>query len=219
MKQQLKKLGLPFSFSILLCTSLLNTMAQTTKPLSKIYFQTGAGGGTYKSSDVDLGLKAIIHNKWSMTLSYKDIEMSPKNLPPDYQPETGYVFFIPYKDEVKTNMNLVSFTAGRYFSLGKRFWATTEGGLSFVNGEKVNFERSQTVTNSILIASSTSSNYNTTKENKSTMGVMLQADLNWAFSSFMGLGADVYTNINAVQSPIGFNVKLIFGKMGREKIK
>jgi hypothetical protein len=51
------------------------------------------------------------------------------------------------------------------------------------------------------------------------MGVMLQADLNWAFSSFMGLGADVYTNINAVQSPIGFNVKLIFGKMGREKNK
>jgi hypothetical protein len=217
MKQPSKKTGLQLIFGILLCASGLNLMAQTTKPLSKIYFQAGAGGGTYKSSDYDLGLKAVLNNKWSMTLSYKGLEMRPKNLPSDYQAETGYVLFIPYTYEATTDMSLVSLTAGKYFRLGKNFWATTEGGLSYVKGEKVNFQRTQPVSSNILIAASTSSNYNSFKENKSTVGAMLQADINWAFCSFMGLGAGVYANVNSIQSPVGFNIKLLVGKMGREK--
>jgi hypothetical protein len=217
MKQTLKKTGLPLIVGILLCASGSNLMAQTTKPLSKIYLQAGAGGGTYNSSDYDLGLKAVLKNKWSMTLSYKGLEMRPKNLPSDYQPETGYILFIPYTYEATTDMSLVSLTAGKYFSLGKNFWATTEGGLSYVKGEKVNFERTQSISSNILIAASTSSNYNSFKENKSTIGAMFQADLNWAFSSFMGLGAGVYANVNSIQSPVGFNIKLLVGKMDREK--
>ena len=46
---------------------------------------------------------------------------------------------------------------------------------------------------------------------------MVQADINWAFASFMGLGAGVYANINSIQSPVGFNMKLLVGKMRREK--
>ena len=217
MKQTLKKTALQLIFGILLCASALNLMAQNTKPLSKIYLQAGAGGGTYNSSDYDLGLKAVFNNKWSMTLSYKGLEMRPKNLPSDYQAETGYVLFIPYTYEATTDMSLVSLTAGKYFRLGKNFWATTEGGLSYVKGEKLTFERTQSVSSNILIAASTSSNYNSFKENKSTVGAMLQADINWAFCSFMGLGAGVYANVNSIQSPVGFNIKLLVGKMGREK--
>ena len=55
------------------------------------------------------------------------------------------------------------------------------------------------------------------RKKKSGVGVMMQADINWAFASFMGLGAGVYVNLNSVQSPIGFNIKLLVGKMGREK--
>ncbi len=217
MKQTLKKRGVQFFFGILLCASGLDLVAQTPRPLSKIYLQAGAGGGTYNSSDFDLGLKAVLKNKWSMTLSYKGLEMRPKNLPSDYQPETGYVFFIPYTYEATTDMSLVSLTAGKYFSLGKHFWATTEGGLSYVKGEKVNFERTQSINSNILIAASTSSNYNSFKESKSTIGAMFQADVSWAFTSFMGIGAGVYANVNSIQSPVGFNIKLLVGKMGREK--
>jgi hypothetical protein len=152
-----------------------------------------------------------------MTLSHKSLEMRPKNLPSDYQPETGYLFFIPYTYEVITNMSLVSLTAGKYFKLGKNVWANTEGGLSYVKGEKVNFDRTQSTSSSIIIVTTTTSNYNTTKENRSTVGAMFQADVNWAFASFMGLGAGVYANVNSVQSPVGFNVKLLVGKMGSEK--
>jgi hypothetical protein len=217
MRQKLKELGPRFSIGIFFCISFLYGIAQTPKPINKIYIQAGAGVGTYKSSDAGFGLKAIIHNKWSMTLSYKDIEMNPKNLPSDYQPETGYVLFIPYTYEVTANMSLVSLTAGRYFKLGKNTWASTEGGISYVQGEKVSFERTQSVSSTIIIAASTTSNYITAKEDKSTVGAMFQADINWAFASFIGLGAGVYTNINSVQSPLGFNLKLLIGKMGRLK--
>ena len=217
MKQTLKTIRLRLSWGILLCALALTSSAQNTRPLSKMYFQAGAGGGTNKSNDFDLGLKTILNNKWSMALSYKNIEMRPKNLPSDYQPETGYIFFIPYTNEVTTDMSLVSLTAGKHFKLGRNFWATTEAGLSYVKGEKVNFDRTQSMSSSIIIVTTTTSNYTMTKENKSSLGAMFQADVNWAFASFMGLGAGVYANINSIQSPVGFNVRLLIGKMGREK--
>jgi hypothetical protein len=46
---------------------------------------------------------------------------------------------------------------------------------------------------------------------------MLQSDINWAFSSFMGLAAGVYANLNSIQCPVGFNVKLTVGWMNRKK--
>jgi hypothetical protein len=46
---------------------------------------------------------------------------------------------------------------------------------------------------------------------------MMKSDVNWAFSSFMGLGAGVFANVNSIQSPIGFHIKLLVGNMGREK--
>ncbi|MFC0774037.1 hypothetical protein [Terrimonas alba] len=217
MKRSLQKSGLRLIAFVLLCASFLTGTAQTAKPISKIYLQADAGGGTYKSTDAGFGLKTIIHSKWSMTLSYKAVEMKPKNLPSDYQPETGYVFFIPYTYEVTIDMKMINLSAGKYFNLGKNFWATTEGGLSYVKGEKVNFERIEPVSGNIIIVSTTTSNYNSTKENKSTIGAILQADINWGFASFMGLGAGVYANINSVQSPVGIHLKLLIGKTGRVK--
>jgi hypothetical protein len=217
-KQQAKKIGLYFSLVMLLGTSLLQVAGQTTMHLSKIYLEGAIGPSTYNGINSAVSLKAIFKNKWSMTLSYNNIaEMTPKNEPSDYQPETGYVLFIPYTYEETIDMSLFSLTAGRYFRLGRNIWATTEGGLSYVKGENVTYERTQQTSTNILIAASTSSNYKTTKESRSTVGAMMQADINWAFASFMGIGAGVYTNINSIQSPVGVQLKLIIGKMGRIK--
>jgi len=217
MNKTLKTPGLTFSLIVFLCFPFLNVTAQNNKPLSKLYLEGGAGGGTYKSTSADLGVKMIIKDKWSMNLSYKYLEMDPKNLPSDYIPETGYVFFIPYTYSVTSDMQIVSLTAGKYFNLGRNIWSTMEGGLSYVKGEKINFQKAQQTSANIIIAESNSSNYTATKENKSSVGFMMQTDINWAFASFMGVGAGVYANLNSIQSPIGFNIKLLVGKMGREK--
>jgi len=193
------------------------TATGQTKAINKFYLQAGAGGGTHEAASYDLGIQTIFKNKWSATLSYHEFDMDPKNLPSDYEPETGYIFFIPYTYTVQANMKIVSLTAGRYFKMGRNTWATTEAGLSYVSGEKVSFQHSEVTSSFAFIAASNSSNYTSTKEKKSAVGFMMQTDVNWVFSSFMGLGAGVFANINSIQSPIGFHVKLLVGNMGREK--
>ena len=203
-------------FSLLFLALVAISNAQT-KAISKFYLQGGIGASTYKGGYSDIGLQAIIKNKWSATLSYQSLSMRPKNMPSDYQAESGYVFFMPYTNNVEAKMNIVNLTAGKYFKLGRNTWATTEGGLSYVSGEKVNFERTEVVSTNIIIVESTSSNYNAIKETKTSIGAAMRADFNWGFASFMGLGCGVSANINSIQSPIGFHVKLIVGYMDREK--
>jgi len=195
----------------------ITTATGQTKTMNKLYLQAGAGGGTHDAASYDLGIQTIFKNKWSATLSYQGFDMEPKNLPSDYIPETGFILIIPYTYTVQANMKIVSITAGRYFKLGRNIWATTEGGLSYVNGEKVSFQRSDVVDSYFLFGGTTSSNYSSSKESKSTLGVAMRADLNWGFASFMGIGCGAFANINSIQSPIGFQLKLMVGNMGREK--
>ena len=205
------------TFLCIMSLAFIITASGQTKTMNKFYLQAGAGGGTHEAASYDLGIQTIIKNKWSATLSYQGFDMEPKNLPSDYKPETGYILIFPVTFTVQTSMKIVSLTAGRYFKLGRNIWATTEGGLSYVKGEKVSFQRSDVVDSYFLFMGTTSSNYSSSKESKSTMGVAMRADLNWGFASFMGLGCGAFANINSIQSPIGFQVKLMVGNMGREK--
>src|SRR5690349_18530168 len=109
--------------SILFLAVVIASSAQS-KPLTKFYLQGGIGASNYKGGYSDIGLQAIINNKWSTTLSHQSLSMTPKNIPSDYQAESGYLFFVPYTNEVDTRMNITSLTAGRYFKLGKNTWAT-----------------------------------------------------------------------------------------------
>lgn len=204
-------------FFCIMSLAFMITANGQTKAINKFYLQGGAGLASHEGSSYDLGIQTIFKNKWSATLSYQGFDMEPKNLPSDYIPETGFIFIIPYTYTVQANMKIVSLTAGRYFKLGRNIWATTEGGLSYVNGEKVSFQHSDVVDSYFLIGGSTSSNYSSSKESKSTLGVAMRADLNWGFASFMGIGCGAFANINSIQSPIGFQVKLMLGNMGREK--
>ena len=204
-------------FLCIMSLAFMITASGQTKTMNKLYLQAGAGGGTHEAFSYDLGIQTIFKNKWSATLSYHEFDMDPKNLPADYEPETVIILFIPLTYTVQSNMKIVSLTAGRYFKMGRNTWATTEAGLSYVSGEKVSFQHSEVTSSFLIIAASNSSNYTSTKEKKSAVGFMMQTDVNWAFSSFMGLGAGVFANINSIQSPIGFHIKLLVGNMGREK--
>lgn len=191
-----------------------STFAQKgSSPFKKIYLQGGFGGASRNGLSAELNIQAVIKNKWVASIAYQNIEATPKNLPGDYE---GDVFiFFPIDLTPNTNLNLFSITAGKYFSTGKRTWITTEGGITFGNGEKMTF----THTDPQFFIIGKTSNYDYTTEKKNLAGVMLRADFNWAFASFMGLGANVYVNINSIQSPVGFNLKLLVGKMGIAKNK
>jgi hypothetical protein len=189
-------------------------------PLSKIYFQAGAGATSKKGIFSDLGVQAVLKNNWITTVSYQSVDMEPKNIPADYDPGTTIILFIPIEQETPSaNMKILSFTLGKYIKGGKNTWFTTEAGLSVVSAKKTTFSKNTGDMSSwyILFAGETPSNYTYTQEKKSTMGAILKADFNWPFSSFAGVGAGVFANFNSMQSPVGFEIKLILGKMNRDK--
>src|SRR5258708_5664890 len=100
-------------FIIFLFNCFLTAKAQKHEnPITKFYLQGAAGASTRSGDNTELSLQGVIHNKWSFTLSYHDLNMEPKNLPADYQAETGVVLFIPYTDNAEVNMKLFSVTAG-----------------------------------------------------------------------------------------------------------
>jgi hypothetical protein len=196
--------------------------AQKKEPaVKKIYLNMGAGPNTIKGSNGEIGLQAVFNNRWSTTLSYHSISMEPKNLPSDFIAGTGTTLFLfSYSDEVIIDMSLFSLTGGKYFQTGKNSWITTEAGLSVVKGETASFQpaTSQTLGSAWLLLgmTGTTSNYTHTIENNSTIGGMIRADYNWAFSRYFGMGAGVFANFNSIQSPVGFNLKLTMGWMGRK---
>ena len=192
------------------------------KALSKIYLQGAVGGASHSGFVSELSVQGVIKNNWVATLSYHNIDMEPKNTPDDFDPGMAIVLLIPIPGEKpNVDMNLISLTVGKYFKGGRNTWFTAEGGLSAVSGKKINFspnkEGSSTWIFPLLFGETASNYVFTEEEKKTTMGAMLKADFNWAFSSFAGLGGGVFANINSIQSPVGFHIKLIVGKMNRQK--
>ena len=90
---------------------------------------------------------------------------------------------------------------------------TTEAGLSIVNGQTYSFTRQPVTNNSLYF----SSNYAAKEESKTTIGGMLKADFNWAILRFLGLDAGVFANFNSLQFLVGFQVKLMVGKLNLKR--
>lgn len=211
MKIKTQHLLLTIVFLLLSC---LATNAQTKETaVKKLYLQVGGGTASQNGTFSDLGIQAVLKNNWTATVSYQNIEKDPKGLPADYKSGYTIILVFPLYDVYPAvKMNLFSFTAGKCFEAGRKTWFTTEAGFSIINGEKMNFTP-QTVVQDFLYSSS---NYSAKKENKTTIGGMLKADFNWAFLPFVGLGAGVFANFNSIQSPVGFQLKLIGGWMNRK---
>lgn len=213
-KKMAKKIILTTSIFLWLCLVCSVTFSQVKeKPIKKIYLQVASGPSNHNGAFYEAGIQVVLKNNWVTTFSYHGIEMNPKNLPSDY--EQGYVYLIfPFYDEFPvTKMDLFSFTAGKLFEAGRKIWFTTEAGFSLVNGETMSFSKQPIVWDGLY----KSSNYSVSKENKTTIGGMLKADFNWAILRFLGLGAGVFVNLNSLQSPVGFQVKLMVGKLNLKR--
>lgn len=185
--------------------------AQNETSLRKLYAHLGGGAATHQGYSSSTGLQAVWKGGWTTAFSYHNTSMNPRNLPRDYDPGTVFLISDGYPE---SNVSMCSLSAGRYFAAGKKVWFTTEAGLSYAQGEKFTFQRQSTANGNWLFKPA---NYSTATQKASSAGVLLKADMTWAFASFAGLGSSVYANINSVQSPVGIEIKLIAGWMNREK--
>ena len=91
-------------------------LSQKETTIKKVYGQIGIGVASKNGAIADLGIQAILKKNWTATVSYQSIEMDPKNLPADDEQGYTVIFIIPLYDEYPAvKMNLISFTAGKYF--------------------------------------------------------------------------------------------------------
>lgn len=194
--------------ALLLMSSTLLLAQEKNGAIKKIYLEGGVGPTNHNGAMAQLGAKAIFKTNWTAALSYYNMDIDPKNLPSNY--ESGYtiLLFFPLPDPWPSiNMNMVNFTGGKLFQLGRKTWITTEAGLSIVSGEKMSFTPKPVVNDILYI----SSNYSTHKESQSAVGGILKADFNWAFTPYVGLGVGAFAAMNSIQSPVGGEIKLIVG--------
>jgi len=215
MKQLIKNTFVGLGLMLLSLFWCVSVQGQQKKSSStRIFLETGGGGGTHKSEAYLLGLKTSFKDKWGLGLSYMGLNMTPANLPSDYIPGSGYFLIFGYQDDLKVNMDLVTFSMSKDYRLDKTLWGSTSAGISYVNGDKLSYQKTQVTTSDIYIAGSTSSNYNITREKKSATGFMLQTDVNIALTPFLGMGGGFFANFNSIQSTIGFEAKLLLGNLG-----
>ena len=198
---------------LLLCLSGLK--AQTNQSMfKKQYLELGMGAASNAGFVGEISFQGVLKNNWTGTLSYHNITMNPKNLPSDYQRGYTLIVIFPIPDSYpEQELKLYSLTAGKFFELGRKFWITTEAGVSIINANKFTF--SHQAVHSDGFFGYTSSNYATQKEKITGAGAMLKADFTWAFCSFAGLNIGAFANINSIQSPVGGEIKLIIGRMNR----
>jgi len=225
MKIKINNLIQTVSFVLLLCLSSTYNYGQTKiTAFKKMYLQAAAGGSSNNGGLSEFSIGTALKNNWTTTLSYHHINgMTPKNQPSDFDPGYSSFLFIPFANESPSvEMNLFSLTAGKFLKTGKNTWFNAEAGLSLVNGEKVNYTHAIVDQSGIDPISAIfgmaykSPNYTATTEKKTTIGGMFRTDFNWAFSSYAGIGAGVFANLNSIQSPVGFQVKLMVGWMNRK---
>ncbi|HEV7332158.1 MAG TPA: hypothetical protein VGN63_14070 [Flavisolibacter sp.] len=192
---------------LLLITGTTASFAQKQpSALQKIYATLGTGPVHKNGYAVEVGLQAVWKNNWTTALYAQMGEADPKNLPEDYK--QGYTFIFP-DPWPAVELNMISITGGRNMAMGRRFWLTAEGGVSFVSSEKMTFQR-QSLSGNLLY---TPSNYATTTEDGSAVGGVIRANLHWAFLRFAGLGLGGFAHFNSLQSASGLVLKLIIGKM------
>ena len=99
--------------------------------LPKYYVGLGTGPSMHNGAFYAIDGTVVYKNHWITSVSFQHFEMTPKNLPSDYEQGYTLALIIPLPDEMPTsNIKSINFTAGKYFPLGRKTWITTEAGLA-----------------------------------------------------------------------------------------
>ncbi len=207
----------------------LESYSQVLSPVSKLYISGSVTGVPQKGEDAygsSFALNMVIRKKWALSLSYHDVHNNPSNLPKDFDEghTEGFALILPYSSPAlnpNVHSQMISATAGRYFSVGKKTWFQLEAGPSLIMGEKAAFSR-QAVTHTTInyligYDETTSSNYSMTRTDKTGMGLMIKTDIQEPIGRFLAIGFGITSEMSSVQSMLFFEFKLVAGNLGIEK--
>lgn len=179
-------------------------------PLKKIYATGGVGIANRSGNVKTFSVEAAILKNILITVSKLSIKGSPNELPEDYLPaysNSGWGSENYYYGPADVTMDAYTISGGKIFSLSKRFWFSSQLGISYIRADKQEFTK-QTPTPVFWY---TTSNYSYTMHKRNLIGGQLKLDLNWAITKFAGIGFEVFSAFNSQQPHKGCNVKLLVG--------
>lgn len=212
------------SFAIL-SFSTLQAQEKKTK-INRVYMFGTVGPFIGDGTATSYGLSGVINNKWIVTYG-KLYAKRNSTLPPDFKLEVyevpWYLLIIlpveqyyDFRPEDETRFTYASF--GRYYPVSRKISFILDGGIGIAKSQGANYYKpGQIIKSGENIVPGVSSNYIVTKTEKTSIGGIVRAGADWAFSGCAGAGLDLYYNANmgGIKDNMGFNLRLMLGYMPR----
>jgi hypothetical protein len=126
-------------------------------------------------------------------------------------------WFGPFDTHPNADSKFTYLSFGRYYPKSRKISYILDGGLGIAKGQDFNYYNRGTPKNGEQIVYGASSNYVVTKTDKTAIGAIARAGMDWAFSGGAGMGFDFYYNYcgGGISDNVGFNMRLMIGYMPR----
>ena len=205
--------GVPLLISLLLVAS--PSFGQPDqKAIRKIYAQMAVGPTVLGGHLTNFGIQTVLKKNGTLSFSFQDFREPTMEMDvifnwPDWMPGRPYPLGALIYQKTFYRVTVYSATAGKCYELGKSVWFTSEAGVSVAKDEQVTIQWGE-------IGPGVYTPFPPERETHITAGGLFRADLNWAFSSFAGLGIGAFVWINTLQSHAGMEIKLMGGLLKRK---
>jgi hypothetical protein len=206
---------------ILLSISSLQAQNMETK-INRIYVFGGGGPALFSGGSGNLGISAVVNKKWIASLGYLSAFRN-ASAPSDANfRKSEFLFWgtgsylTDHHPVSDTKFTYLSF--GRYYPSSKKISFILDGGIGLAKGQDFNYyEYNQSLKPGERVIPGASTNYTITETDKTSLGFMARAGMDWAFSGGAGMGIDFFYNLctGGISDNIGLTFRLNLGYMPR----
>ena len=155
-------------------------------------------------------------NKWVGFIGYEAANPESKNLPSDYQPAISYLFILGWEDPIPTDhYSMVTTGMGRVLTAASdKAWVMATGGISIGKYKEVKYQpQPETQSGIMFLLGQTSSNYRTTTESQTMVGLSLGVEGHVNLARFIALSSGVKTILANTGIYPTFNLGIDIGLM------
>jgi hypothetical protein len=200
----------------LICSSSINAQESNSK-ISRFYGFAAGGPAFFTGVSGNLGLSAIMNKKWIASIGRLNASRH-ASAPSDFMPTISTGWFLGAFDSypiAETKFTYLSF--GRYYPSSKTVSFILDGSIGVAKGQDFNYYNGGTPKNGEQTVYGVSANYLVTSTDRTALGLMGRAGMDWAFSGGAGMGLDFYYNYcgGGISDNVGFNLRLMIGYMPR----
>jgi hypothetical protein len=207
---------------IVLSITSLQAQNKETK-INRLYVFGGGGPAFFSGASGTLGITAVVNRKWIASVGYLSATRD-ASAPSDADfRKSEYIFWgaisfeVDYHPEAETKFTYLS--VGRYFPVSKRVSFILDGGIGLAKGQDFNYYQSfTTLKPGEVLLKGASTNYTVTQTDKSSVGFIGRAGMDWAFSGGAGMGFDFYYNLctGGISDNVGISTRFNLGYMPRK---